>query len=249
MTIEKKTPFTSALVVNQLDLLGRKDVGEELASSYDWLVSHQVPEIKLGNPRSMSEERRTMNNLATFRQGLIHRCSALIAAAEAMVVGHNPHGLALISRGHVESTAQLGFFCDRLYSLIRGKITFDTFSLQLGEALISATHKQFPQAPKPINILTCLERADRRLRRIDDSFDEPILADCYSWLSDFCHPNFLSAATAYDLDAQNGIMRFRHTDELSERDVGLLTYLSISASTFKIFFDDMNELEKTALPK
>jgi hypothetical protein len=183
-------------------------------------------------------KKRTASNCLVLQQALLHRAERLLAGAGTMLLESNVYGLALIVRGHYEATAVLGYVCNRLDSLKAGNIPFEDFALNVAVAVLGARHEQFAQAPNPPNIMTCIERADRYLDTHCFKKKTGMLLDCYNWLSEFAHPNFLSNASAYTLDIPNRRFVFRHEGDIQESDFQLITYLDISAGLFVQLFDD-----------
>lgn len=227
-----------------LENLKQGELTNSLEASYVHAQQYLEEDIIYGIPEDLSEEERAQNNLNLLKQGLCYRAMSLVRSEISLIESHNLLGLALITRGHIETTAQLGYFCDRLFSLKQGNITFDSFHKKLAETLMGASHEMFTSAPKPLNILKCLEKADKHFARLSGEENQKMLYDCYSWLSDYCHPNFLSSASSYVLDRSTGTMRFSHGEGLHEDDMDLVGYLDISCVAFNMFFDDMLEREK-----
>jgi hypothetical protein len=102
---------------------------------------------------------------------------------------------------------------------------------------MGAKHELFDQAPDPINIITCIEKADRFFENKHQGSQKRMISDCYAWLSEFAHPNFNSNDSAIRL-INDGIA-FRHGEDISEDELKLLGYLSISAGLFVAFFDQL----------
>lgn len=205
------------------------------------MIELQRPFVKYGNPRKISEKRRAQKNLEVLMQGLLHRSVNLLQASPAMVEQANVHGLALLARGQLEATAQLGYFCGQLVSLENGHISFEQFHDRLAFTLVGASHPFFKKAPKPVNILTCIDRADRHLQTHHENDASGIIRDCYGWLSDYCHPNFLSNISSFKLNKKRRRMEFRHDAEFTKEDGQLIGYLGISAGIFVIFYRDIIE--------
>jgi hypothetical protein len=63
-----------------------------------------------------------------------------------------------------------------------------------------------------------------------------MLLDCYNWLSDFAHPNFLSNASSFSPDKTNRRFVFRHEGDIQESDFQLMVYLEMSAMLFVRIF-------------
>jgi len=214
---------------------------ESLDSTFREMIAFRRPIVKYGNPKIISEKRRAQKNLEVLTQGLLHRSVNLLRASPAMVEQANVHGLALLTRGQLEATAQLGYFCGQLVSLKNGHISFVQFHERLAFTLMGASHPFFERAPKPVNILTCIDRADRHFQSHHENDASGIIRDCYSWLSDYCHPNFLSNISSFKLNKKRRRMEFRHDAKFTKEDGQILCYLDISAGIFVIFYRDILE--------
>jgi hypothetical protein len=206
------------------------------------LVDWQIAALEFGNPEKISERRRARNNLQILIQGLLHRSISLLQAVSPMIERANVYGLGLICRGHIESTAQLGYFCDQLTALKNRNITFDHFHERLACALMGAAHPIFKDAPKPLNVMTYIEKADRHLTRFHKLAHEELINDCYSWLSDLCHPNFLSSSSSFIVDNKKNEFIFRNELTNSPNDCKIIFYLAISSDFFALFFKDICSL-------
>ena len=75
-----------------------------------------------------------------------------------------------------------------------------------------------------------------------------MIADCYAWLSDFAHPNFLSHGSALEAQGRSGRMRILHEARLGPKELSTLGYLDISAALFLGFFDDFGAAAGKAFP-
>ena len=214
------------------------DLLNELEDCHRKLVDRRKEAVAIAN---LDEPRKhTGSNCQVLQQALLHRAERLLAGAGSMLLENNIYGLALIVRGHYEATAVLGYVCDRLKSLKAGNISFADFALNIAYEVLGARHEQFAKAPNPPNILTCIEKADRYL---DTRFKKKcgMLRDCYNWLSDFAHPNFLSNCSAFTVDKLNCRFVFRHEGDIQESDFELMVYLEMSAGLFIHLFDDCSQ--------
>lgn len=236
------TLFTRDMVTH-LKALGATTEFDILQSCYDNFIEWQVPEIILGDPKSISEQRRARNNFQILTQGLLHRSINLIRTIPDLLDQANVYGLALLTRGNLEGLAQLGYFCNRLTSLQDKKITFEVFYEQLANTLMSVSHPSLPQAPKPLHIMDCIRKSDQYLKRKDDN-NEEVIMDSYEWLSNYCHPNFMSSSSAYTLNKEKEAIEFRHEPVLIDKDIELLGYLEMSTRLFELFYADAMELAK-----
>jgi hypothetical protein len=216
---------------------GHSKLLESLESSYRLLLDRRKGVVDFGVPTSITPKKQAVCNCELVRQSLLHRAERLMASSGTLLLEKNVYGLALLIRGHYEATALLGYFCNRLESLADGNIKFDDFKWNVADALMGAKHETFSEARPPLNVLTCIEKADKYL---DTHFFEEkknIIQDCYDWLSEFAHPNFLSNKSAFALDKLNHRFILRHSNEFQESDFELLSYLSFSAGLFIFLFD------------
>ena len=147
------------------------------------------------------------------------------------------YGLALVTRGHVEATAVLAYFCDRVDALSKNNIKFEDFEHDVADAVLGAHHKIFSEANPPPNIMNCIEKGDRFIDNVLFTKKTGLLIECYSWLSEFAHPNFCSNKISFSVDKQKHEIVFRHNAELQKLDFELLRHLDLSASVFPLLFD------------
>jgi hypothetical protein len=218
----------------------------ELEECHDQLLSRRIGKIIYGDPDKLSAMKRANLNSQALRQALLHRAECLIVGVGTTIKTKNIYGLALIARGHVEATAVLAYFCDRIQALIKGNIEFNVYEKNVADAVMGSKHSVFPKANAPMHIMTCLEKGDRYL---DQRFGKKmgLLTDLYGWLSEFAHPNFCSNKIAFDLDKNDGSLVFRHHAELQESDFQLAAHLVMSAQVFPELFDDFGEMFEKAL--
>jgi len=92
-----------------------------------------------------------------------------------------------------------------------------------------------------------LRRAALFSRPLRPASGTEMLKDCYGWLSEFAHPNFLSNSSAFSLDKSTGRFVFRHSADLQESDFQLVHYLSLSARLFIELFDRFAKEAESAL--
>lgn len=215
---------------------------------YDKLASRRLEYVEFGDPSLITETVRARANIEVIQQALLHRAERLIYSASTMLEQHNIYGLSLLIRGHYECTSVLGYLCNRLHSFSAGTIDFDALIVNVADIAVGAKHKQFAQARDPIGIMTCIDKADHFLEKVMfDGKKEGMIRDCYEWLSEFAHPNFLSNSSSLALDKQLNRFQFRHGGPLSELEAGTLGYLDISAKLFIDFFDRLGTLKDEAL--
>jgi hypothetical protein len=230
-----------SLTVRRLFRLWEKlDLLESLEGLHQELLDRRTEAIEFGEPNRLTPQKRTASNCRLLQQTLLHRSERLLVSSGTMLVDRNVYGLALIVRGHFECSAMLGYFCHRLDSLAAGNIKFEDFEWNVADAVMGAKHETFEKARDPLNVLTCIEKADKYLNKALFEEKKDMLQDCYDWLSEFAHPNFLSNLSAFALDKQNNQMILRYGGGLRREDFQLLEYLETSAILFGYLFDSFS---------
>lgn len=225
----------------------QEELCEKLESAHAELVKRRVDAIEYGDPEALGAQKQARLNCQVLRQSLLNRSERLIVSSGAMLLESSVYGLALIARGHLEGTAVLGYFCDRINALSKGNIPLKTFSWNVADAVMGAKHDLFDKANAPPNILNSIEKADRFLNQTLFETKEKRLEDTYNWLSEFAHPNYLSHSVAFKLDKEKQRLVFGHDNQLEGRDFQLVGYLSISAELFLYLFDKFAEQSDAVL--
>ncbi len=218
-----------------------------LEGSREEMRARRVEFVEYGPSDKLEAKARCKLNCQLLAQALLHRADSLLSATGAMVAAKNVYGLALVARGHVEALAVLGYFCKRVESLTAANIDFEHFEEDVANGLLGAKHDLFSKADAPVNILTCVEQADKYIDAHFFKEKKAMLQDIYGWLSEFAHPNFCSNKSAFSLDKMTGRMIFRHEGELQSQDFQLLGYMDISAALFPKLFDDFKQAYEAAL--
>ncbi|QJB69713.1 hypothetical protein [Parasphingorhabdus halotolerans] len=219
-----------------------KSLIQSITDSCIELKSRRTESAPYPNPTKLSNFNRANSNCIVMQQSLLHRMEKLTLSLGDMLLHSNVYGLALLIRAHYESAALLGYFCYRLNSLKCGYISFDDFQHDLARVMISSKHDHFKEAPLPQNILKCIDRTDKYLSGELGFKTSNIVADNHGWLSEFCHPNFLSMSSSLLVDKENEQIVFRHGAKMLEREAQLLGYSDISLKLFVLLFDAFDEM-------
>lgn len=221
---------------------------ENLEGVHAEMLKRRVDFVEYGDPDKLTPKARCKLNCQLLALALLHRAESLMSATGAMLAAKNVYGLALIARGHVEATAVLGYFCKRVDALTKGNIDFERFEKDIANGLLGAKHDLFSKADSPVNVLTCIEQADKYLDvNLFGGEKKGMLQDIYGWLSEFAHPNFCSNKSAFSLDKATGRMLFRHEGELHDDDFQLVGHMELSAAIFPKLFDDFTKAYEAAL--
>lgn len=232
---------TRALIV-ELGVGG--DTLDRINHYYDALSKYQKASLAVATANDLPHEKLALNNLEWLRQGILHRAQSLTKAAGLLAVGGHPHAVALCCRGQLESTAQVGYLARKAAAYLAGDVSPKDMSLAMGNMLLAAGHPDYSQGPKPINVMTFFQKADKHLAPImKELMPQPdLLEDQYAWLSDFCHPNFQSMGLSTTLDSEANLVTFHHGAGLGGDGAKLFHNLGISTACFLMLWDD---LEKT----
>lgn len=217
---------------------GKQDLCQKLEEYHSAILKERVDFIEYGMPDELSNKRRAKLNCNLLKQVLSHRADKLITATGQMLPAKNLYGMALAARGYIETVAVLGYFAKRLSGLSKGNIDFARFELDIANGLMGAKHDLFKKANAPVNILTCVEHADKHVDAELFGEKKKILEDLYTWLSEFAHPNFCSNKTAFSLDRATGRMMLRADDAIGEDHFQMLVTVDIGAAMFIWLLED-----------
>jgi hypothetical protein len=143
-----------------------------LEADHAQLLARRVDTIAYGDPNLLSPKKRAILNSQVLRQALLHRAEHLLVGSGTLLLAKNVYGLALVARGHLEGTAVLAFFCNRINALSKGNIQFEKFDKEVADAVMGAKHEVFAKANSPNNIMNCIEKGDKFLD--DHVFGEKI---------------------------------------------------------------------------
>jgi hypothetical protein len=227
---------------------GKQDLQKNLEEHHAAVLKERVDFIEYGKPQELSDRRRAKLNCDLLKQVLIHRADKLITATGQMLATKNLYGMAIAARAYIEGVAVLGHFAKRLSALSKGNIDFARFELDIANGLMGAKHDLFDKANAPVNILTCVENADKHLDAEFFGEKKKMLEDLYTWLSEFAHPNFCSNKTAFTLDKATNRMILRNDDVIGEDHFQMLVTVEISAGMFELLLQDFTKRVKKNFP-
>ena len=213
----------------------QSDLFDRLETSHQLLLDRRKDTVEFPCEHELRE--RTVSNCMVLQQVLLHRSERLLTGAVTMVCKNNIYGLTLLVRGHYV----LGYICDRLESVKHRNLEFPDFAFDIASTVLGAKHCQLRKAPKPPNILTCIEKADRYLDAHHLRQKTGMIRDGYDWLSNFVHPNFLSHTLAFKPDKTNRRFVFSHEGRFREVDFEHVKLLDISTFLFLRLFDDLKD--------
>jgi hypothetical protein len=91
------------------------DLFDRLEASHQQLLDRRKKAVEVAGQDQ--PRKHTASNCEVLQQVLLHRAERLLAGSGTMLLENNIYGLALIVRGHYETTALLGYVWHRLDSL------------------------------------------------------------------------------------------------------------------------------------
>lgn len=216
------------------------DVFERICRLQPALITRRIPHVD-GAARGVIDPReRAKRNLTVIQQAQLHRAERLITSSVTLLLDNNVYGVALVARGLIESAGIVGFFCGKLESLANRGIMFDEIQKSIYLAMAGAKHEFFKDAESPVNVLTCIAKADEYLGRHFFEKESDMLNESYRWLSEYAHPNFLSMQSAFTTDA-SGRFQFRHRGGLRKIDFQVLHYVALTGDIFVHLFDELGK--------
>ena len=198
--------------------------------------------VEFGEPSEITERRRARFTLDSIFQASLTRSINLILGFTTLLGNNNTHSLALLARGHFETTALLGFLCDQLIAYEKARLTFEDLHDKVAAAILGHSGSDFKDALKPINVMTMIEKADRYLKLTTGGQCSGIIFDSYGWLSNFGHPNSLSSVSTFQLDRERGAFVFGDENALKDNEKEFMNYLLLSTGIQSNFLKDIGEI-------
>lgn len=176
---------------------------------------------------------------------------------------NNVFGAYLLARSHLETTGSIAYYLDSLAKYYGGTIDLPTFEMRLRRLSLGnmlEITRTFPEKvnendlPTPIRIFKQIKKVDSEMNKLMPSKSPDHFAECYKFLSEFCHPNLFGTTVGTEI-APNKDIVFQTEIRLSERDLTILIGdLILSCSSFFRIYDlcldflteneEMPEMEK-----
>lgn len=177
-----------------------------------------------------------------LRQILLHRAIGTYEGAMSALLGEHSYSMVLCIRGHFEAVAALGYLYWRLRSVSRGTLQAEIVDRDIGAMLLGIRDGGPPEAPNPKSVLEQFELADRAVSKDfleGTAKQHKLLTESYTFLCEFCHPNYHSNSMAFDLNKTAGVFRVLHGEPMRQREIGLIEYLLIAAPIYIQLHDGM----------
>ncbi len=184
-----------------------------------------------------------LQNCSMMRQNALRRVVSLTRGGFHMIESENVLGLALITRAHMESTCQIGYYCAVVRSFLDGNTAYKSLYEKLLKATIGASHEMFSSAPNPINVLYYVEKSEKYFPRLNEQKEKLDLRDKYDFLSEFCHPNFCSSIVGHNFDPSEGKIVYDEVDKIDKKNSVILDYLSVMTALLIVFDNEFSQLK------
>jgi len=101
----------------------------------------------------------------------------------------------LVTRAHFEVTGSVAYFLWNLTKYYDGKIREKELDSILRALLLGGRtfpeKDKYPHRPDAINVLTQINTADKVFAQVNSGKNLKMFRECYDFLSEACHPNFL----------------------------------------------------------
>jgi len=232
-------------------LTGRIDPDEvlELEVAYQQLLDRREGICRATPGGERGDPHRIRQYALVLRQVLLHRAIGTFEGAMIAFHENQVYSMVLSIRGHFETTAALGYLYTRLNSLTKGNLPREAVDEDICTMLLGRRDGGAIEAPEAKQILSLLEHADRAvstdvLGGTSKQYD--ILSDCYTFLCEFCHPNFHSNSVAFELNKAQSEFVMRHSAIMRDDETKLLHYLLICTPIFVHLYDRIHGLVPSA---
>jgi hypothetical protein len=232
-------------------LIGRIDPDEvlELEVAHQQLLDRREEACQATPGGEQGDPRRIREYALLLRQMLLHRAIGTFEGATIALRENQVYSMVLSIRGHFETTAALGYLCARLNSLAKDNLSREAVDRDICTMLLGRRDGSVIEAPEAKQILSLLEQADKAVSEEvlgGTSKQYDILSDCYTFLCEFCHPNFHSNSVAFDLNKTQSEFVMRHSAMMRDDEAKLLHYLLVSTPVFVHLYDRIHELVPSA---
>lgn len=189
-----------------------------------------------------------------LRQVFLHRTISTFAGAIVCLRENLLYSMVLSIRGNFETTAALGYLYGRLDSGANGTLPRETIDDDICVMLLGTRYEPILQAFEAKHVLTLLEHATKAVKKVtfvDQSMPPGLLTERYSFLCDYCHPNYSSNSLAFHFDKERDRLRMRHDCEILKQEAAIIENLLISAPLFIDLYDGIASVLATikAIPR
>ena len=229
------------------ELVGESEKYQEVYNELLYRKENEIPAVKAGD---LGNKDRIRDYSLVLRQTLLHRSIKLFEGAIDSLLLKNGYMMSLSIRGLFETTAAIGYLHCRLESYKNKNITAEKIDSDITTQLLGTRdkiilEKNDSKAVEAKQIMTMLEYADKTVSRSimgGNSKDHEILTDIYSWLCEYCHPNFHSNSLAFKLDSDNFMFTFKHDTNLRTSYQQEIKNILIATPIFIALFDNITNL-------
>jgi hypothetical protein len=223
---------------------GYGDIVGNIEKEHTKLLKRRLKSIEVSNPSWSDPYVANIAKALVVQQTLLHRLEKLTASCGASVAADDVYGTGLLARGHLESTALLGYVCSLTKRLADADIEIEDYFAKIDRVLfgVRMPDSDMEQFPESVNILTCIEKAEKfSVEHLPFQW-EPLLQSSYETLSEYAHPNMFSHGVAMDYNESKGTVRFRGRRAGDEAEGAFLGFIRVSLMLFIDFSDALTQL-------
>lgn len=188
-------------------------------------------------------ERLLGHNASVLLQKLITRSIYLLRGFVSSFNEGNAIMSFLAVRSHLETTGAVACLLKWLKKLYDNKCSYDEmdktlYKLSLGGIVFPDKNlSKYSHVPNPFNALSLIDDVDYIYNKMGGEKTKPFRKS-YKFLSEFCHPNFLSISQGSEVTIPPGIFEFNDSPNINSFEATeLLSNLSVSLSMFIYLFD------------
>ena len=220
---------------------GQVDLVSQIEDWHTKLLKRRRKTIQVKG-HSWTKYRSARADAEVLQQALLRRTDRLTGSCGTALAHGDNYGCALMARGHLETSALLGYLAHQTNALADGKMSAEEYDGSVKALLFGSRDAEAEAAgmPKAVNILTCIKKADQFMRKHPGYGGSSVVSDAYQVLSEFAHPNMLSHSLSIKHRGWSVDLASRH--DLGSLNYDLLNWLLISLMLFVDCFDAVDEL-------
>jgi len=209
-------------------------------SIYQELLNRREDVCPTAKGGDLGDFRRISQYSLALRQVFLHRTISTFSGALICLRENLLYSMVLSVRGNFETTAALGYLYGRLDSCANGTLTREEIDDDICVMVLGTRYEPIPQAFEAKHVLTLLEHATKAVKKVTfagQSMPPGLLTERYSFLCDYCHPNYSSNSVAFHFDKKGNQFRMRHDCKIVKREATIIENLLISVPLFIDLYD------------
>lgn len=209
----------------------------EIETYHTRVLQRRVARIEVASADWSGPLLATIANATVLQQVLLRRAERLTVSCGTVAADHNEYGLALLVRGHVETTALMGYACSRTASVSKSTGEAEAYGEIVKSLLFGTRFEDVPALPRAVNMMTCIDKADKYMS-VDPRYSgKKVIRQLYDFLSEHAHPNMSSHNVA--IEYESGFVKLQDLTQDDELCVACFGAVKLSLMLLIDFYDDM----------